>query len=117
MRYIIFLFRLILICLVLSLLAGSAYIFLLRARIPSQYEAGKKADNLARQVQKTLKRASWANTGVVRWSLLNNQHLWDLRRGLVRTRFSDRNGQHEVLFDIDLKRHIVKTKGSRRVSP
>jgi hypothetical protein len=110
MRYIIFLIRLIIICLVLSIVIGGLYIFLMRARIPSEYESGKKADDLARQVQSTLHRAAWAKTGAIRWSLLNNQHLWDLRRGLVRTRFSDQVGQNEVLFDVDFKRYQVKTK-------
>ena len=43
MRYILLLFRLIIISLILSVLLGGGYLLLLRSSIPSQYEAGKEA--------------------------------------------------------------------------
>ncbi len=112
MRHILLLVRLIIICVVLSIIFGGGYIFLLRSNIPKQYEAGKGADVIARGLQKAVKRSAWANTGVIRWSLLGNQHLWDLRRGLVRTRFSDRQAEHEALFDVDFKRYVVRSKAN-----
>lgn len=110
MRHILLLLRLILVSVVLSTVLGGGYLFLLRSAIPSQFEAGRSADLFARSLQGSVRRNAWADTGVIRWSLLKNQHLWDLRRGLVRTRFNDRNAQHEVLFDVDFKRYIVKSK-------
>lgn len=112
MRHIILLVRLIVISLVLSITFGGGYIFLLRSNIPKEYKEGRDADILARALQKSLNRSAWTNTGVIRWSLLGNQHLWDLRRGLVRTRFSDRYAEHEALFDVDFKRYVVKSKSS-----
>ena len=112
MRHIILLVRLIVISLVLSVTFGGGYIFLLRSNIPKQYEAGKDADITARALQKAVNRSAWTNTGVIRWSLLGNQHLWDLRRGLIRTRFRDRQAEYEVLFDVDFKRYVVRSKSS-----
>ncbi len=110
MRYFLLLFRLIVVSLILSILLGGGYLLLLRGSIPSQYEAGKEADRFARRIQEVVKRNAWVETGAIRWSLLNNKHLWDLRRGLIQTRFSDPQGQHEVLFDVDFKRYRVKSK-------
>ena len=110
MRHILPLLRLILISIVLSLVIGGGYIFLLRSPIPSQFEAGRAADTFARGIQSTVKRNAWADTGVIRWSLLNNKHLWDLRRGLVRTKFNANSAQHEALFDVNFERFLVKSK-------
>ena len=110
MRYILLLLRLIIISTILSVVLGGGYLFALRDSIPNQYEAGKEADRFARSIQRTVKRKAWVETGAIRWSMLNNKHLWDLRRGLVQTKFSDPEGTHDVLFDVDFKRYRVKSK-------
>lgn len=112
MRYILLLFRLIIISIILSVVLGGGYLFALRSSIPSQYEAGKSADQFARDIQRIVNREAWVETGAIRWSMLNNKHLWDLRRGLIQTRFTDPEGTHEVLFDVDFKRYKVKSKPS-----
>jgi hypothetical protein len=106
MRYIFLLIKIVMLSVVITLVVGGCYLFLMRSSLPSpaRYMSGKKADELARAVQAKVKRERWAKTGAIRWSMLDNAYLWDLRRGLVRVQFEN----YKVLFDVDLNRVQVK---------
>lgn len=110
MRYIFLLLKILFLSIVISLVVGGCYLFLLRSSIPSpaRYQSAdiKQADELARSVQEKLQRERWLNTGAIRWSIFQNEYLWDLERGLVRVRF----GEYQVLFHVELKRYVVKYK-------
>jgi hypothetical protein len=110
MRYLFLLIKISLLSVVLSVVVGGCYLFFLRASIPSawryQSSDAKQADKLARSIQGKLHRERWLNTGAIRWSILNNDYLWDLERGLVRARFED----YQVLFHVEMKRYAVKQK-------
>lgn len=108
MRYIFLLLKIVMLSVVITLVVSGCYLFLMRSSLPSpaRYTSGETADELARAVQAQVKRERWANTGAIRWSVLNNNYLWDLRRGLVRAQFD----HYKVLFDVDLKRALAKEK-------
>ena len=108
MRYIFLLIKIVMLSVVLTLVVSGCYLFLMRSSLPSpaRYSSGKKADELARAVQAQVKRERWANTGAIRWSLLNNNYLWDLRRGLVRVQFE----HYKVLFDVQVNRSLVRSQ-------
>ena len=108
MRYIFLLIKIVMLSVVLTLMVSGCYLFLMRSSLPSsnRYMSGEKADELARAVQAQVKRERWAKTGAIRWSMLDNAYLWDLRRGLVRAEFE----QYKVLFSVDLKRSFVRKK-------
>ena len=108
MRYIILLVKLIFLSLLLSVVFSALYLFMMRGSVPSQYEAGKRADDLARAIQMSVQRQAWAETGAIRWSFLDYSYLWDLQRGLVRARYD----KHEVLFDVAFKRYAAKRKST-----
>lgn len=104
MRYFLILLKIISLTIILSVVFGGLYVFFTRGNIPSQYESGARADQLARELQGAVKRNAWAETGAIKWSILDFDYLWDLNRGLVRAQFA----QYEVLFDVDFKRFIAR---------
>lgn len=81
-----------------------AFVFLLVAAAckgaPPAGTPGPDADALAREMQKAVDTAAWAETGAVRWTFTGkNAHVWDRKRGFAMVTWDD--GERVGLIDID----------------
>ncbi|MBM4290330.1 MAG: hypothetical protein FJ138_01850 [Deltaproteobacteria bacterium] len=108
MRYIVKFIKVLFGVTLLSLLGAVVYFLTLRAGLPTKGDAGEEADSFARMIQSKAQREAWAQTGAIKWTLWGREHLWDLRRGLVRVKQDDLT----VLFDITRKREVAR-RGSK----
>ena len=106
MRYLLLLFKTLFMSVLLSVVFGGCYLFLIRSSIPVEYQRGERADELARSVQARLQREKWVDTGAIKWSFLDNHYLWDLRRGFVQVEYD----RYKVIFDVNLSRAQVKMR-------
>jgi hypothetical protein len=58
---------------------------------------GPEAELLAKELLRSVNASAWKETGAVRFTFANHQHLWDRRRNYDRVEW----GKHKVLLRID----------------
>jgi hypothetical protein len=71
-------------------------------------ETGAAADELARNIERSVDADAWKKTGAIEWRFRSHKHLWDKTRNLARVRWDD----IEVLLDVHKKRGVVKRGGA-----
>jgi hypothetical protein len=108
-RLLRFFFRLVgTLVLLAAILVGVAWLTF-RNPLP-ETRPGPAADQLARQIEKSIDVAAWQKTGAVKWTFQGMHHLlWDRKRNFARVTWK---GGHEVLVDLGQRRGVARVGGS-----
>lgn len=111
MRYVFKIIKVFFIILILCISLAAGGLFIMKAAQPTEGTEGEQADYYARMIQNAVNRQGWMSTGVLSWSIFQQQYLWDLRRGLVRVK----TPEYIVYFSVSRKYQLATTHKGKKI--